>query len=1456
MSFDNFKTYGDSPQSAFETLCTQLFERYLRRTYDGRLVKFRVINGAGGDGGIEAYGKLDNGDLIAVQAKWFRETIAKSQIDQMNKSIETALKLRRNIVEYIICVPRALNSLKFGRGANGDAKKPVMNTEESAIDRFTDDIEKAYPTTKLNWWFEQDLELQIIEEDNVGLHKFWFERELISMAHLIQQFDLEKKAWFEKRYIPELHGQGVIQSQIQQLLFSQPYRKELLKQFNTGMGTLQSASELIRRFIETLPEDDTLKKKLDALQVDINHNLAQLIPVSQAITEGVNILPAVAILSLPVTVELLSAIEAISPADRQLGVQERLVKTLGQVKRMDLQQMASDVAEHANQTGRLFLGNPGTGKTHALTNTVDVHLHKKFSPAIIIRAKGAPCSDWTAILNKALDLDHWDRKQILSALETLAIRKDHLEARKLTAGEELKREPTKVVICIDGLEEDSTHWSEWYERMRQSVELMKLYPRVRFIYTARPYFLNEEEVPKDTGFKVTEIPLEGDVSVSSIIDCYFSPEHFNIEVKPKSLIRGIDSLLALRLFCDLYRNRVLTSDSDILTAERDLLNEKVGRIESDFHKIKDTGTARKPIREAIGALSEAFYAKTEIEHNELFELLHKGPVSYFENEDIDKLIDYLVNNGFLIKSELMINKGMLAKKKVVYNLTYQSIMELIMSEKYAEAIIRGELTALPAHLLHSLSVPNEVYSETPLFNERIVQLVVNKVFHEKEKLIGRDGFLIEGLDDSMIRKLQIKALILAPPTIGKSLRANIDELYFRDHKSRSFVFSNLIYPSSASTANYFGAEYLHDLLMSKATPFEREKVWLGWDDHDIHKLGEKEGAQFYHYDLRNVIDPYGEGELHLPEFALYNEYPLVYGWALSTLDQSLRERLRAALTEWAIGQAEEFKLLLQKLFHCNDPQIQEDLAAIALGVASRLKNGDSLRELAHWALQNVFAAQGRHRNVIVRIGFRTIVEKAFAIGAIDEKEIKKARPHPMQELTIIPVDHDALKMGGEEIYPIVHDLAWYVIKGAFNDFLEYDSVDSGDEPDKSSTIFLKAYLDVLGKEHISSYSWAISAAIAYMKTLGFSRQEGNWYTDASHGSKSKQFTLEEKYTWLAVHYLQGYLSDYLPLEKSGEFVDDYMKIANINNPAELLRISQHPEGPDIEDNWIIKESLAPEMQEEGTSDDQIKAAVENEPVINFDKWLEFKDNEFRTGGNEDEWLALFNYTNVHDSRAYIYSSVDARGVIIEKGQFPALLDIVSNYPGRSHFVESIDRMVGSPDTDTYSNPSDVVWMTWIDEAYSGENYFLPPDGEEKLMQYTVTSVTKITVEGEEEIYIPSKLVRRLLGINEMNQRLFLDSHENVKAFNHILTRPNYDKQEMTLVPKKEFLEQLDKNGLEIIWFVDLYRTKNALNDEIKSDDHPMKTRKYLVCYKDGKLESVKFWDNRFSNQRDNDPSGV
>jgi hypothetical protein len=122
------KTYDLGYRSAFETLNNQLFERYIRRTHGLSVIRFRVINGAGGDGGVEAYAEIAAGENIAIQSKWFRNALDAGKIGQIKNSFLKAKRVRPQIKQYIICIPHDVSSQKIGRG-----KTVTVNHEEKKI---------------------------------------------------------------------------------------------------------------------------------------------------------------------------------------------------------------------------------------------------------------------------------------------------------------------------------------------------------------------------------------------------------------------------------------------------------------------------------------------------------------------------------------------------------------------------------------------------------------------------------------------------------------------------------------------------------------------------------------------------------------------------------------------------------------------------------------------------------------------------------------------------------------------------------------------------------------------------------------------------------------------------------------------------------------------------------------------------------------------------------------------------------------------------------------------------------------------------------------------------------------------------------------------------------------------------------------------------------------------------
>lgn len=256
--WNSFNIYGGSYQNSFETLCNQLFERYLSRKYSDSIDEFRVINGTGGDGGIEAYGKLTDGNYIVIQSKWFKQSLGTNELNQIKNSIITALKIRPNIVEYIICIPHDLSSVKIGKG-----KKPTQNSEDIRIKKFESDIIKSFPNIKLTWWFEHVILKELQQNDNEGINKYWFEKEIIHSSFLKDQFNLQKtNLWLKERYVGDLHTRGSIQKLIDKQLYNFSFREKILIEIHNLKNKTKSSKYIVEAFIKQSKETDDLTKKL------------------------------------------------------------------------------------------------------------------------------------------------------------------------------------------------------------------------------------------------------------------------------------------------------------------------------------------------------------------------------------------------------------------------------------------------------------------------------------------------------------------------------------------------------------------------------------------------------------------------------------------------------------------------------------------------------------------------------------------------------------------------------------------------------------------------------------------------------------------------------------------------------------------------------------------------------------------------------------------------------------------------------------------------------------------------------------------------------------------------------------------------------------------------------------------------------------------------------------------
>jgi hypothetical protein len=1399
--WDSFNTYGGGYQNSFETLCNQLFERYLSRNYATSINEFKVINGAGGDGGIEAYGKLSNGNFIAIQSKWFKQALDNSEITQIKNSTTTALNIRPNIIEYIICIPHNVSSIKIGRG-----KIPTKNSEDVRIENFVKEIKESLPNVKITWWFEQTILNELQFPENEGVYKYWFEKEVIHSSFLKEKFDLQKtNYWLKERYVGDLHTKGDIQNLIDKQLNSLPFRKRIIAKILDLKNKISNTLIISSKFIDVTVNSDELKNKLKIINCFLEDLIKKSLELETKLINGVeinlNINEEEELLILTTIEEAIEILEAINPTNFQKPIYSNLKISLRELDRIIISTFFQIENELSITSTSLVLGKPGTGKTLGLAYAVEECV-KKSVPAILIQAKGANSKDWTQLLSKELELINWNKNEIFNALETIAIRKDC----QLAFDNIKTAENTNVLICIDGLDEDFSNEANWYDRINETIEITNKYKRIRFVFSAREYFCNNQKLPAyKKQYEELRLKREGDVKVEDVSNDYF--KKYNINIENHQLVKGLDSLFALKLFCENYKGSTIKGNDFVQTATSKLINLKVERINDEYLESLETKKSKfvKPVLDFLNIISDLFYYNSEVSHTQIFDLEIENKLKYLDNNEIELLIEFLSNNGILIKYERDKNtNSILEEKERFYNFSYQSILENIVSSKISNSIIKEEIDCLPDSIFKPIPLSNELDDENNSYadfipNRRILENIITDVFIKNQKLIGIDNFLTKGFSESEVFELQLSTLYLAPNDLSSKFKDWIITIFKEDYIKRFQILQNLIIPLAYDNESAFNAMFLHDILKNIPSVFERDKFWSGLDGTEKNIISNKLNIREYklnEWSIKSILDD----NFDLDETDMFDGLPLIYTWGLTTIDQKLRENIRAKLTKWALILPMEFKKLLDLMMSINDPQINEDLASITLGVATKCKDKNAILEIALWCLNNIFNDTNKYRNVIVRYGFRSIVERAFQFSLISENEVKKARPTKKEDFIILDVDEKYIDNPKEEFYPIAHDLSWYVIKEAYDDFLSIATGFNSHSYEKNNSFisdFYSKYSSVLqGSE--SARTWGMSTAIAYIKSLGFDRIKGSSYTDASHGSKSKEFTYEEKYVWLAVHYLKGYLSDYLPYKyneanRKFDWIDDYSKIVHINNPIEDLQTNLESEvdeyfNPPL---WIIKEELAPEIDSSKDIQKELDRIVTTDPKIDFNNWLKYNNVDFDEDV-ENEYLAINQYTSLTNSSKTVNSFIECIGCFILEDDFKHLFKQLIKDPKSisiSYFAY--------PDTDTYTNPSNLFWMNWINETNNTFEF-----QENKFVYNCLARVMSNNVDGEEEIKIPSKKTRELLKIIELDNNTYLNSDGNNVGFKRQTNTQQFsygDTQQLILLNKEQLLNALKSNKLKLFW---------------------------------------------------------
>lgn len=626
MDWTKFNNHGESNNHAFEVMCNLLFEAWCKQTYREKIVQFSFVNGDGGDGGVEAYCVLEDGNVVGVQSKWFPMKIEDSQIRQIESSIQTAKKVRPQISTYVVCVPRDLGSKKIVKGGG-----LAQNTE---ADRWITLVEKcklSYPDLEIILWDETRLQEKLLQPETQGAYRYWFENTVVFDQQFELSYSKAVNSWAKHKYIPEIHTRGYIHERLGYFLGCDELAKKRYDEVGRFVNRLEALSRAYKDIL-ALGFSSSAKELEDKIAKDIESIrkwLALLVAEKEAIKDGGSTKFTIQPLGLSCSAGDIKEYSWNSGRYFHYRDADKLIEDIDD----DFFNLCC-LLEQSDSNKLIFTGVQGTGKTAGIVAEASLMLQSNSHLPVIIHAKDySEGETWASIITKTLGINtEWNEIDLLCALQNAAFLRKHMNEDGLFV-------TPNCVICVDGIDEASS-WKFWRDRIEETVAFSAMFPRIKFIFLSRPYvFADRYELTYSDCFY--SLPMSGDGDLEEICDKYFVA--YRIDIGENNWIReNLKTPIAVKLFCDIYGNRKIDNLSQNTVVLTELLKAKVNSLEQAYsiaHHI--TGNSHL-VYTSLVQLAELFAENNTIPVRKIADIVSEPLKSHLQD-----ILDFLANEGFI-----------------------------------------------------------------------------------------------------------------------------------------------------------------------------------------------------------------------------------------------------------------------------------------------------------------------------------------------------------------------------------------------------------------------------------------------------------------------------------------------------------------------------------------------------------------------------------------------------------------------------------------------------------------------------------------------------------------------------------------------------------------------------------------------------------------------------------------
>ncbi|WP_040656782.1 hypothetical protein [Olsenella sp. oral taxon 809] len=1441
--FDKFNNQGLDDDGAFEELCCQLFETWgVRAMLFDASWEYLDIRGDGGDGGVEAYWHNTNDDsYIGMQAKWFRKTIAKSQYEQIKKSIDTAIKLRPSITQYIICVPHNLTSLRNSKGGT------TSLGEEGDWKKFHDNIAQSHPDLELLLWDEHHIGSLLTEPANEGRWHFWFEKSAVNPENVRLALN-ETIEGLEDRYVPEVTDDGELAIFLDNFFGSTKSRLRIIKDIDAYLDLCHTLSYATDSFVGV---GDGLSDELKNSDIKCHDAICAYADSLYVWRQSLMTEPRdlIEIENIAVDYEAIenfeSDIQDLKEKHKLTGHVDELIKLIGRFRELPSEyEIRRTMRNTLSCPHCLVIGGQGTGKTCGFASEASSFLGDGKHLPILIRAGDVNDRDgWREIISNALGLAGWTEAELWQALSASAAMHDMRDGGITVRA--------KVAIFVDGLDERQPA-SSWTTLIRQGDAITKEYPRIKFAYSSRPHGI-ERTNTDDLWECFYRIEDSGDVPAWELFDRYI--DYYSIDLAGNTRYKWVlRTPMELRMFCAAYGGRRI--DKEVSTCLTALVNAEVDRLDKEYaaRNARILSMHETPVGTTLIALASAF-----LEDDSPRDLKAIGSVvegAGMQREDVNGMLDFLERYGILATVRHP-GATSVSPSIVMYQPGSRHLWDYFMAVVLMET---EDATAAEALLRHG----DAAYMYAILLIEKRGILPL-----KSEALVN-----VLGVD--RVHKLTIDALASAEKgAAGKFKQWALDEMA-RSRESLVDIVNGIVARVADERDHPLGPTMLDEYMRTFPTPAERDRVWSiprkMRDDYQLSIYYERDAAR------------------HLPRLHkgdAWSQMPLLLAWCLTTVSNLRRRHCRNELVQWALCNPDEYAELFDRLSDCNDPQVREDLFAIAEEVVCQGRvDTETKRRFARTTFNSVFSSPDEpgNRDAALRYYGRTLVEHCCADSTIDSIEIDSCRPPygtnvGSDALPIYAAAANADRMSGYET--INYNLARYVLVDKLERVFGIPQfhTDSGWNSNDALRL-VRQSADMAGTNQPSFEGWVISAAYQYLVDHGYDpdvfvgpvgekgyrlggidRKISGSFGSADHGSQSMVMTVAEKYVWCARNEICGFMADRIPVHKTAwqngtahetyELARDYSALLSYQSPlfeatvnalsAERADVTpSFPTAFSCDDGNTISSKQELDDWISSSSADDVVALLDHAPNV----FLSIEGGVIPISMYASDWgvcgkeARCWSYCGAMDSAEL--AKLSEAGIVA-----------IDGYDHASAFVAGIDVEA------TYISPVEYMSAPWINECLEDCERTKIADVHVTATPLSGRGVDGLTDIGDCWYRFPSKLAMGLCGVTRTDGARYYNAHDDVVFEDVDYGEPYRQHYQALLANRNKLFSTLSDRNLHPIWYATLQRSGNRLANERLPQLEARSEVSWLIWVdEDGKYRSCRMSDEYPVPEKTYEPSGV